>query len=86
LAQARDWWLTNRDKAPDAFDDDIDELLARLEDASDVIGRPVRQDRAVRRVFLKRIRYHVYFQIVDDGARVLVLALWHGSRGSGPDL
>lgn len=86
LAEARDWWLEHRDKAPWAFDEDIDGLFALLEERPELIGRPVESVPDVRRVFLRRVRYFVYFEIVDDGDRVEILAIWHGSRGSGPDL
>jgi hypothetical protein len=76
--------LANRDKAPHAFDDDFEELIAGLEERPDLIGRPVKQGEEVRRVYLARIRYHVYFEIIDDGSIVNVLALWHGSRGFDP--
>ena len=37
----------------------------------------------VRRVLLRRIRYYVYFQVVEEEL-VQVLALWHGSRAGEP--
>ena len=86
LVQARDWWLEHRDKAPWALDEDIDALLSLLEERPELIGRPVESAPGVRRVFLPRVRYFVYFEIVDDGDRVEILALWHGSRGSDPEL
>lgn len=84
IAAAREWWLAHRNKAPDAFDDDLDALLGRLEDRARIVGRPVVGQTGVRRVYLKRIRYFVYFEEIDDGARVRVLALWHGSREGHP--
>ncbi len=78
----RVWWLENRDKAPSAFDVDLDSLLLQLEDRPELVGRPVEQDPSVRRVYLRRIRYFVYFQL--DGDVVQVLALWHGSRDGEP--
>jgi plasmid stabilization system protein ParE len=86
LAQARDWWLEHRDKAPWALDQDIDGLILLLEERPELIGRPVESMPAVRRVFLRRVRYFVYFEIVDEGDRVEILAVWHASRGSDPDL
>jgi len=68
------------------MDEEVDELIAWLEERPDLIGRPIEQDLTVRRVYLKRIRYYVYFRIVDDGNRVEVLALWHGSRNDLPEL
>ena len=38
----------------------------------------------VRRVTLSRIRYYVYYRVVED--RLQVLAFWHTSRGRGPTL
>lgn len=51
----------------------------------DLVGSPFKREPSVRRVYLRRIRYYVYFQIVDDGDRVVILAFWHGSRGSNPE-
>ena len=85
LDEARDWWLANRDKAPHAFDQDVAALLGFLEERPELVGSPFKPEPSVRRVYLRRIRYYVYFQIVDDGDRVVILAFWHGSRGSSPE-
>ena len=84
VAQAREWWLANRDKAPHAFDDDLDALLVLLEQQPELVGRPLDRAMSVRRAYLHRIRYHAYFEIVDDGERVVFHALWHASRDGGP--
>ena len=68
------------------MDEELDRLPARLEDRPELIGRPVKQDRTVRRVYLKRIRYYFYFRIMDSEERVEILALWHGSRHDEPEL
>jgi plasmid stabilization system protein ParE len=86
IAHARDWWLENRDKAPSAFDDDLADLVDRLEKRPAFVGRPLLQQPNVRRVYLQRIRYYVYFRMTDHGATVDIVALWHGSRGDKPDL
>ena len=79
------WWDENRDRAPEAFDEDLAEAFLLLS-AEPGVGAPVLQARAqgVRRLHLARIRYHLYYRIRVD--RVEVLALWHASRGSGPSL
>jgi plasmid stabilization system protein ParE len=84
LARAREWWLANREKAPRAFDDDMNALLLLLEERPTLVGRPLEQERAVRRVHLQRIRYYVYFQVDGDGEHVQILALWHASRVGEP--
>jgi plasmid stabilization system protein ParE len=83
LARARKWWLANREKAPLAFDADVNSLLLLLETRPTLVGRPLEQEPAVRRVHLRRIRYYAYFQIADDG-NVQILALWHASRSGEP--
>jgi plasmid stabilization system protein ParE len=40
----------------------------------------------VRRVFLARVRYHLYYAIFDSDQSVRVLAFWHASRGVGPQI
>jgi len=76
---AADWWRRHRDKAPHAFDDDIDDAfdLIRREPG---VGVPVRYGRhsEVRRLFLDRIRYYVYYRVVND--TITVLAIRHASR------
>jgi plasmid stabilization system protein ParE len=83
LARARSWWLANREKAPQAFDSDVNALLLLLETWPTLVGRPLEQEPSVRRVHLRRIRYYAYFQI-DDGGDVQILALWHASRSGEP--
>lgn len=86
LDQAREWWLANRDKAPWAFDEDVDAVVELLEDRPLLVGRALDRDPRVRRVFLTRIRYYLYFQLSRDEQVVEVVAFWHGNRGSLPDL
>jgi plasmid stabilization system protein ParE len=85
LRDARDWWLANRDKAPRAFDQDVATMLGCLEERPELVGRPLEGQPSVRRVHLQRIRYYMYFEIVDDGDGVAILAFWHERRGADPD-
>lgn len=84
LEEAREWWLQHRDKAPLAFDEEIDALVGLLEERPGLVGRPAIEPAGVRRVYLRRVRYYVYFQVVEGGEVVEILALWHGSRGGAP--
>lgn len=45
---------------------DLDSLLLQLEDRPEPVGRPVEQDPRVCRVYLRRTRYFVHFQLVGD--------------------
>jgi plasmid stabilization system protein ParE len=81
----RTWWLANRPAAPDLFDREFDAAVAALRKAATTF--PVyRQegDAEVRRILLPRCRYAVYFVIETDA--VLIVAVWHTARGSGPPL
>ena len=50
------------------------------------LGATVRGNRAVglRRVLVRRTKYHVYYRVRGDVLEVL--AVWHGARGVGPSL
>ncbi len=86
LEGARAWWLQHREKAPSAFDEEVAAVLNLLEDRPALVGRPAIEPPGVRRVYLRRIRYYVYFQISSGGEVVEIVALWHGSRGTKPRL
>ena len=79
------WWAEHRPTAPGAILEDLDHLIDLL-CVQPAMG--TRSHRAslsgVRRVTLSRIRYYVYYRVVDDALQVL--ALWHTSRGRGPVL
>jgi plasmid stabilization system protein ParE len=79
LLAARAWWRRNRDKAPDAFDEDFDSALLYLSEnlISSTTYRPTRRA-GVRRYLIERIRYYIYFRVTDD--KIQVLRVWHASR------
>jgi plasmid stabilization system protein ParE len=79
------WWRSNRPKAPDLFARE----LARMLDAvalMPMLGVPARDARLVdvRRVLLRKTRYHLYYRVRDDSLEVL--AVWHAARAEGPSL
>jgi plasmid stabilization system protein ParE len=81
----RSWWLTHRDQAPDLFDRELDAAVAAIGNAPAAFPLYRRENDAdVRRVLLPRTRYALYFTI--EPAHVLVVAVWHTARGSGPPL
>ena len=87
IREASGWWLRNRDKAPLAFAEDLDDALHLITELPRA-GEPERRGRAsgVRRVLLSRSRYHLYYTIDEAAKTVEVLALWHASRGTPPRL
>ena len=85
IRAAADWWRANRSAAPDALAEDLAEAFVLIS-AQPRIGALARNAKlaGVRRVFLSRIRYHLYYREV--GNAVEVLAFWHSSRGSSAGL
>jgi plasmid stabilization system protein ParE len=87
IRAAETWWRINRPKAPNAIRED-------LEGASSLIAaQPEVGARAqnvvlpgVRRLHLARIRYDLYYRLVDAPRRLEILAFWHASRGSSPPI
>ena len=78
IARHRAWWLRNRDKAPQAFDEDLERAYLLLLDRPQ-IGQLVRtkRRRGARRLLLDRVRYYLYYEVGDA---IVILALWHASR------
>jgi hypothetical protein len=84
---AETWWGLNRPKVPGA-------IRAELERASSLIAlQPEIGTRArnitlpsVHRLHLARIRYDLYYRLVEAPRRLEILAFWHASRGSLPPI
>ena len=89
-AQIRDaagWWAENRPKAPDAFLEDVEagfDMIQRLPGAGQRVEHP--RIEGIRRIVLTRVRYVLYYRVAKNERVVEVLALWHASKGSQPDL
>jgi plasmid stabilization system protein ParE len=77
------WWAINRPLAPGAVRQDLQAALNLLL-VQPGIGVPVTQASSpdVRRFYLDRIRYWVYYRV--RGNRLEVLSVWQTNRGSGP--
>ena len=79
------WWRANRDKAPDLFATELERAFETIATVP-LAGRLQRQValRDVRRVVLRRTRFHVYYRL--EGSEVHVLVVWGAIRGTEPDL
>lgn len=86
IAEAADWWATNRPKAPDAFITNLESAL-QLIASHPGIGAQARNVslEGVQRVHLARVHYHLYYRVTSEPA-IEVLALWHTSRKASPKL
>lgn len=83
VRQAALWWAENRPAFPGAVRADIREALALLAQQPRIAppydGARIR---GVRRLFLNRISYFLYYRVTANA--VDVLALWHARRGEPP--
>jgi plasmid stabilization system protein ParE len=85
IGQAAGWWAQHRPAAPGAIADDFEQATVLLAQQPGIGARSssVRYT-DLRRLYLRRVRYHVYYRVT--ASKVIVLAFWHASRGSGPAL
>ncbi len=79
------WWASNRPAAPTLFLDELEHAYELIH-SQPQLGQPARASRikGVRRVVLRRSRYYVYYRIANDESSVVVLSVWHASRGPDP--
>ena len=87
LLRAASWWRANRPKAPGAVREEFARAIQVLAEQPH-LGARARSDRVpdVRRLYLRRVRYYVYYRILEDTRTVQILAFWHASRGKEPSL
>lgn len=85
IESAAAWWNENRPSAPGAIRLELQAALRALSQQPGIGTRVVnarRQD--VRRIYLTRVRYFVYYRIQPSCLEVV--AFWHESRESGPSV
>ncbi|WP_415149089.1 type II toxin-antitoxin system RelE/ParE family toxin [Piscinibacter sp.] len=83
VRQAATWWQENRAAAPGAVATDFREAIALLAEQPGIGARyEGARTPGVRRLYLSRIKYFVYYLSSDEQLRVL--AFWHESRGQQP--
>jgi plasmid stabilization system protein ParE len=83
IDRAAAWWEENRQLAPTALKEELDEAFSLLS-VQPAIGAPALnvKTKGVRRIHLARVHYYLYYRVRGD--EVQILALWHTSRGVGP--
>jgi plasmid stabilization system protein ParE len=79
----KQWWEENSVR-PEILDQDLSEALRMLSSVPG-IGKPYPSAPfpGVRRLYLERLMSHLYYTY--DEHEVVLRALWHARRGSGPD-
>jgi len=79
------WWAENRPAAPGAIRNDLGAALDALAEQPGIGTRiEVPRPYEVRRLFLARVGYFVYYR--TKGRFLEVIAFWHASRETGPRL
>jgi len=84
IERAASWWVANRPAAPEALREDVGrafDLISRQPGIGSVAMNKRLQ--GVRRIYLSRVRYYLYYRVTTSPQQVEVLALWHASRGKG---
>jgi plasmid stabilization system protein ParE len=78
IDRAADWWDQNRDKSPEAFDEDLSSAISGIAENA-ALGTIVRRGSlTIRRILLTRIRYYLYYRVRAD--TIEVIFIWHSSR------
>ncbi len=83
LRQAAQWWLENRQESADAFERELWHAFYILL-AHPHMGQQIAHLKNVRRLHVSRLNYFLYYRPDSNG--LLILALWHTSRGADPGL
>jgi plasmid stabilization system protein ParE len=85
VRKATEWWAVNRLAASGAIEKDFGEAVALLAEHPG-IGSKCEGHRAVgvRRLYLSRIRYFIYFNVESESLHIL--AFWQENRGEQPVL
>lgn len=85
VRSAAEWWAANRPAAPGAIAADFGESVALLAEQPGIGARYAgARTPDVRRLYLGRVRYFVYYKATST--ELQVLALWHASRERQPVL
>jgi plasmid stabilization system protein ParE len=85
IERAELWWSANRPAAPSAIREDLQsafDLLLRQPGVGARVGNT--RLSGVRRLHLGRIRYFLFYRVKNE--ELVVLSVWHSSRGRGPSL
>ena len=87
IREAEAWWRLHRTKAPNAIREEL-ERISDLLAAQPHIGTLASNVTlaGVRRVYLARVRYDIYYRVMERPKQLEIVALWHASRGTTPPI
>lgn len=81
------WWRQNRLKAPNAVREEL-ERVSRLITFHPTIGARASNVKlpGVRRMFIERLHYHVYYRVIGSPEYIEIVAVWGSRRGTAPPI
>jgi plasmid stabilization system protein ParE len=81
------WWWENRPAAPDLFVREFVDAITKLT-RTPRLGTSYAHPQIanVRRLLMRRTKYHIYYVYQPDHDEVWVLSVWRAMRGRGPEL
>lgn len=87
VREAEAWWRRNRTAAPNAIQDELQRAFSLIasQPGAGASAANVKLPN-VRRIFLARIKYHLYYHVIHAPDRVEIVAFWHSRRGTAPPL
>ena len=87
IRKAEAWWRINRTLAPNAVRQELERALTLIASQPRIGSRAMNVKLpGVRRIFLPKIKQHLYYHVLESPDRVEVVALWHARRGKGPPI
>ena len=86
LDEAHEWWEINRTAAPNAIRDDFREMTRILAYSPGIGRRANTRTPNVRKVFLRRVGFLIYYRVIGSPPRLQIMAFWHARRGNGPPI
>ena len=80
------WWLENRDKAPELFEEELVAVYGIIL-SEPALGQTytISRGRRIQRMLMPRTKNHVYYHQKSTDV-VRVVAIWGAVRGRGPKL
>jgi plasmid stabilization system protein ParE len=87
VREAEAWWRVNRTAAPNAIAQELQRAFSLIAAQPQAGGRAANVRLPdVRRIYLPRIKYHIYYHVLDEPDRIEVVAFWHARRGDAPPI
>ena len=81
------WWRQNRLKAPNAVREELERVAALIAFHPSVGTRATNLKLPnVRRIFIERLHYHVYYRVIGFPEYIEIVAVWGSRRGTSPPI